>query len=375
MTESRKVVRLGVIGCGWVTETRHLPALQNLSDAEVFAVADIDADRLSRMANHFPVKHCYTDFRSLLDNPAVEAVAVCVPTPSHVAVAMAALEARKHVLLEKPLALHLEESDQLIARAAQSPCKVMMGFNMRWHRLIREMRTMVLQGVIGPLECIRTAFTSYYENVPDWRKRRELGGGVWFELAVHHFDLWRFLLQSEVEEIFAVNRCGRWEDETATVTARMMNGILTSSVFAERTGENNEIEIYGQAGRLRVSGYHFDGLEQFSLAGFPGALRVRLRRMVHTLKELPQGALKMWRGGDFLASYQAEWRHFLDAIQRDAPVECTLEDGRRALQIVLAAVESASRGHPVKVAQAPRQVMAATAGSTPAAVRRSVQEQ
>ncbi len=350
MAGKGKVVRLGLIGCGGVTETRHLPALQNLPGAEVVAVADIDPDRLKRVADRFHIQQRYTNFSALLDNPAIEVVAVCVPAQFHVEVALAALDAGKHLFIEKPLALSLEEADQLIARAGQLPYKVMIGFNLRWHRLMRQARAMIQQGTLGPLALIRTALTSYHENVPEWRKQRNLGGGVLFELAVHHFDLWRFLLQSEVEEVFAVSQSQQWEDETATVTARLANGVLATSIFSERTSESNGVEIYGQTGRLRVSCYHFDGLEYVSSSSFPGDVRTRLRQMVHTLKELPHGALRMRRGGDFLAPYQAEWRHFIDAIQRDALVECTLEDGRRALQVALAAGESVSLGQPVKVA-------------------------
>ena len=175
-------------------------------------------------------------------------------------------------------------------------------------------------------------------------------------MAVHHFDLWRFLLQSEVEEVFAVNRSSHWEDETATVTARLANGVLVASIFSERTNESNEIEIYGRAGCLRVSCYRFDGLEYVSSSSLPGDVRTRLRRIIHTLRELPQGALKMRQGGDFIASYRAEWRHFIDAIQHGGPVGCTLEDGRQALEVVVAAVESAALGRPVKVARRPRRV-------------------
>jgi myo-inositol 2-dehydrogenase/D-chiro-inositol 1-dehydrogenase len=252
--------------------------------------------------------------------------------------------------------LSLEEADRLIARAAQFPHKVMVGFNLRWHRLLRQARALIQQGILGPLELMRTAFTSYHQNIPAWRKRRELGGGVFFEVAIHHFDLWRFLLQSEVEEVFAVSRSRRWEDETITVTARLANGVFVTSVFSERTSESNEVEIYGQAGRMRVSCYHFDGLEYVSSSSSPGDARARLQQIARTLKELPRGVWRMRRGGDFIASYRAEWRHFIDAIRLGRSVGCTLEDGRRALEVVMAAIESETLGRPVKVSGRPRRV-------------------
>jgi myo-inositol 2-dehydrogenase/D-chiro-inositol 1-dehydrogenase len=347
-------VKLGLIGCG---QNRHLPALQSLQDAEVVAAADINPDRLKQVADRFHIERRYPDFRALLSDPAVRAAAVCVPAQFHVEVALAALEAGRHLFIEKPLALSLDECDRLIERAAQSPYKVMVGFNMRWHRLVRQAREMIQRGTLGSLRLIRSVITSRFrEDEPEWVRRRELGGGVLIELAVHSFDLWRFLLQSEIEQVFATSRSERWEDETATVTAQMANGVLASAVFSKGTGESNETEIYGQDGRLHIFCYRFDGLEFSPSWSFPGSVRTRLGRMAHTLKELPQASSAIRQGGDYVASYQAEWRHFIDSIQQDTPVESTLEDGRRALQVVLAAVESASLGQPVKVAQASRKI-------------------
>src|SRR5215813_5754774 len=102
MAEKRKAIQLGVIGCGGVTETRHLPALRNLPGVEVVAVADLDPDRLKRVADQFSIRRRYSNFSPLLDDPAIEVVAVCVPAQFHVEVALAALEAGKHLFIEKP---------------------------------------------------------------------------------------------------------------------------------------------------------------------------------------------------------------------------------------------------------------------------------
>jgi myo-inositol 2-dehydrogenase / D-chiro-inositol 1-dehydrogenase len=345
-----EAVKIGLIGCGWVAENIHLPALQYGADAQVVAVAESDPDRLHEVAERFHIKHRYTNFLDLLTNPKVDAVAVCVPARFHIEVALAALDAGKHLFVEKPLALGIEDCEQLIERAAKFPgLKVMVGFNMRWHCLVRQAQEMILQGGLGPLEMIRSVLTSYHENIPPWRMRRHTGGGVFFEMAVHHFDLWRFLLRSEIREVFASSRSVKFEDDTATVTARMDNGLLATAVFSQQTTAGNEIDIYGQSGHLRVSCYRFDGLEFNSISTASGDFGSRMRRFFQSVKTLPQGLANMRRGGEFMASYRAEWRHFTDCIRQDRPTQCTLEDGRRALQAALAAAESASTGKSVQV--------------------------
>jgi len=349
VTASRKPVRVGLIGCGRVTQERHLPALESLSSAKVVAVADIDASRLEMVANRFKAVRRTTDFRTLVDDPDIDALAVCVPAQRHVVVALAALAAGKHLLIEKPLALDLDECDLLIEKAAKSTSKVTVGFNLRWHRLLREGREMIRRGDLGELELIRTTLTSHHDKVPDWRKRRDDGGGTLNEMAVHHFDLWRFLLESEVEEVFASSRSGDRDDETVTVSARLANGALATSLVSQCTSSSNEIEIHGQRGRLRIDCYQFDGLEFSSTSSAPGAIRARIRKIAQTVTDLPSAAIGLRQGGDYVATYRTEWRHFIDSIQRDTLVECTLEDGRRATQIMLASQDSASRGQPVRV--------------------------
>jgi myo-inositol 2-dehydrogenase/D-chiro-inositol 1-dehydrogenase len=168
-------------------------------------------------------------------------------------------------------------------------------------------------------------------------------------MAVHHFDLWRYILGHEVEEISASTRSGIWEDESATVTARLSGGALASAIFGERTSQNNAIEIYGRTGSMSVSFYRCDGLEVSTTSDIPGNVRARLMGVAQFLRELPRAISILQRGGEWRQSYIEEWRHFVSAVQTGQPVECGLEDGRRALTIALAAMESAVTGKAITI--------------------------
>lgn len=143
MADKKKTLKIGIIGCGWAGGALHLPALQSLSDSEVVALADIDQGRLNQVGDKFRIKSRYTDFRNLVEDKDVEAVAVCVPASSHAEIALAALDAGKHVLVEKPLALSMGEIDLLMEKAKGSACKAAVGFNLRYHRLVREARRII----------------------------------------------------------------------------------------------------------------------------------------------------------------------------------------------------------------------------------------
>ena len=350
-------LRVGFVGCGRATQNLHLPGFRHLADWQVIAAADSDEGRLNAAANRFGIPRRHLDYQTLLADPEVDVVAVCVPPRLHAEVSLAALAAGKHVFIEKPLAVSLQECDQLVEQAARSPRKVMVGFNLRWHRLIRRGRKMIQDGVLGELEFIRTTFTTggrLRTGSPEWSSWRAPGGGVLFDLGVHHFDLWRYLTGAEVEEISAISHSRDAGDQSAIVKARMDNGVLITSVFSDQTTESNELEICGRKGSIRVSCYRFDGLEFITAPGSFGGFRRLPSKLLATLREIPRAMARVSRGGEFHATYESEWRSFANSIRNDTPVECTLEDGRRAVQISLAALASDSESRAVKVSESPR---------------------
>ncbi len=345
-------IKIGVIGCGRVTESFHLPALKQLPNVEVAGLADIDGERLNQVANQFRVERRVADYSDLLADSSIDCVAVCVPAQFHVEIALAALDAGKHLFVEKPLALTLEDCDRLIEKANLVENKITVGFNLRHHRLIQEAKRIIQQGILGNIEAIRSNWTSairFRQEVPAWRNSRKSGGGALFEIGVHHFDLWRFLLQRDVEEVYALSHLENGTDATATVTAKLSNGVIATSVFSEHTSDDNELEIYGDKGRLRVSLYRYDGLELLSTATVRHGILNRLKKMAAQIKQIRKGVHVLRNGGDFKMSYLFEWRHFINAIQNDNPTLCSLEDGKKALEVVLSSIESAATNRPIKI--------------------------
>jgi myo-inositol 2-dehydrogenase / D-chiro-inositol 1-dehydrogenase len=346
------MIRLGIIGCGRVAEERHLPALRRLPQIRVVATADLDPGRSGRLADRFGAAHRLSDYRALLDLTDVDAVAVLTPTQSHAEVGMAALDAGKHLLVEKPLALNLAECDRLIACAARSNRSVVVGFNLRWHRLVRRARAFLDTGALGRIKAIRSVYTHNRlgDQAPEWHRKLELGGGVSFNEGVHHFDLWRYFAGSDVERVFSFSMPSPfYEDETSVVAARMADGILATGIFTFQTGPNSEVEIYGESGRLCLSLYRFDGLDFFPNSKYPGNIGDRLRKTAAALGGLPATIPILLRGGDFQGTFDGLWRHFIDCISHGRPSQCTLDDGRSSLRVALAASESARSGKPVRI--------------------------
>jgi predicted dehydrogenase len=352
-------VNVGVVGCGRVATLRHLPALQRLRDMQVVALADVDEARLEEAGRTFGVERRYADYHVLLESRDVETVAVCVPTAAHAEVAVAALEAGKNVLVEKPLALTVDDAERIRDAALEAPGVTTVGFNMRHHRLVRKLRELVHSRVLGELQALRTAFTSsfdYRDAASPWRLHRERGGGGLIEMGPHHLDLWRFLTGREVEEVTAKTRTVVDEDETIVVTGRLEGDVLATTLVSQATTNTNEVEVFGSEGLARISLYRFDGFEVRLGRGFGGDVRARLRGLARTALELPRLATGARRGGDYVASYAEQWRELGAAIQQGRQPEAGVEDGVRGVEVMLAALKSteldttvAVGGEPVRV--------------------------
>ena len=361
-------MNIGIVGCGRVANLRHLPALARISEARVLALADVDERRLVDTARRFGVERRYASHEELSADREVEVVAVCVPSSSHAEVAVPALEAGKHVLIEKPLALHGDDAAE-IARAASQGGYSTVGFNLRHHRLVRQARELVRRGVLGELHALRTIFTSsfdYREEASSWRFQPELGGSALAEMAPHHLDIWRFLLDREVEDVAAFARTGRDVDESVIITGRLVGGVLASTLVSQHSTNVNRMELYGSEGCLRVDCYRYDGLEVQLGRGFGTSPRDRLGVFARTLTHLPRMVARARVGGDYEASYTEQWQAFLASIRSGRTPEPTVEDGVSNTEIVLAAHESlARRGASVAVGRRePARTVVPQAGSS-----------
>jgi myo-inositol 2-dehydrogenase/D-chiro-inositol 1-dehydrogenase len=346
-------LNIGIIGCGGVTETFHLPSLKSIDNVQVLALSDVDKKKLDRVADTFEIRNRYEDPYELINRPEIEAVAVCAPSEHHFALGMAALGAGKHLFIEKPVALSLGESGQLIKKAGESSVKAFAGFNQRFHRSVRKAKEIIGNGRLGRVRTARSAMTADQPGIAEWRKKRSLGGGAIMDLAIHHFDLLRYLFGSEAEEVRAGSLSGEIEDEEATATIKMSNGILASSVFSYRSGDRNEIEVHGDDGILRISLYDAGGFGIRANSDAAGGLISMIGRQFQRIVQAAANADALKYGGVFKESYYNEWHSFAESVIHNKEIECNLDDGERALEIALAAVEAASAGIPVRLPSPP----------------------
>ena len=343
-------MRLGIIGCGFVTVDLHLPALRRVPEIEVAALADARPERAAEAVRRLPGARA-VDVEALLRDGSLDAVAVCTPPATHAELAIAALDAGRHLFLEKPVAPSLEEAGRILERAAPSPAlRVLVGFNFRRHRLVERARQVVEEGRLGRVQAVRTAFTSpVLDEKLEWKTQRGLGGGALFDRAIHHFDLWRFVLGEEVAEVFALTRSQDGDDQSVVVTARTVEDTPLTALALDDSAITHDLAVYGADAALFADCCRFDGFHVATRTEPPGSPAARVRRAREALRRPGESYRAVRGGGDFRISYVEEWRHFARVVRGEAAASPTLADGRAALQIALAAARSADLGSSVRL--------------------------
>jgi len=222
---------------------------------------------------------------------------------------------------------------------------------------------LIREGVIGHIEAMRSVSTGSLRQkrgMPSWRSKRELGGSVLFEVGVHHFDLWKYLLAETIEEISAVAKIEDGIERSIVVNATSRSGIPISALFSDWTADSNELEIYGDRGVITISLYRIDGLRYYSLADFSGGISTRLKELKQLLADAADYPKSISLGGDFKSTYYYEWQNFISDIQNKKDTSPRLEDGRYATKVALAASHSVLSNLPIKLLDSPARVFAIT---------------
>ena len=343
-----KTWRVGIIGCGWAGE-QHVRAVGELPGrATVVAAADIHEQAAKSLAQTHRIEHWTSDYRELLAERGLDAVAVCLPHHLHAPVSIEAAASGLHVLVEKPLANTLEEADRMIAASEGAGKVLMVAENVRFEAQYRRAAEIIEAGVIGAPFLFRVSREHQmhaYLYARPWFLR-EPSGGITYSGGVHDFELIRSL-GGEIERVYAVRAPKVLKemsgDDTSVAIADLASGakaVLTESfsirtpypgVHGEVFGDKGSLWFYGEELRLYTSDQ--DGqpelLERIVLGG-----------------DAPREARMAHQGDTFVA----EWVHFLDCLDGIEATPITSgREGRKPLAVVLAAYRSMELGRPVSV--------------------------
>ena len=345
-------IRVGVVGCGSITEFRHLPEYLQRSDVEVVACFDANRSRAEKMAKLFGVKVAES-MEAVTQDPSIDAISDCSPNNRHSVVTTMALQHGKHVLCEKPMAMTVELCRQMNVAAEKAGKLLMIAHNQRFAPAHAKAKELLQSGVLGRVISFRTTFG--HKGPEYWSEERssstwfftkaQSGFGVAGDIAIHKIDLIRFLLDDDFADVQASVFVGdkKYADgspievpDNVVSVVRMKRGsygTLTAS-WTYYGPEDNSTTLYCEKGIMTI---YQDPEYQLKVSLF------NAEEVFYKIGQI-QTNDKQSNSGTIDA--------FVEAIQRGGPVPITGLDGLRGIEVVEAIFESSKTGKRVAVGQA-----------------------
>ena len=333
-------IGFALIGTGMAGLT-HARELKFVKDAKLVAVCSRSEERVRQFAQEFGAQW-YTDYRALLKNPDVDVVNVLVPTGQHGEVTIAASNAGKHVLVEKPLEINLERADEMIRTCAANGTKLGVIFQMRFGSVAQKLRHAVQSGALGRIFMAdafdKSSRTAAYYASADWRGTQALeGGGCLMTQSIHIVDLLQFIVgpvQSVIGKVATMMHDIEVED-TATALMTFAGGAMgvLESTSSIRPALKSRVEIHGPDGTI-VANAQYDQILFWSVPGLP--------------QEEVEQNISLGDIDDPWAYPQVRHRiqlqDIVDAIREDRDPVLTGKDARASLAIIMAIYESSRNG-------------------------------
>jgi len=352
MSDSSKV-RFAVVGAG-VIGAHHSRALRALDGVDLIAIADVGETKARKLAERFGASEFTTDVDGLLHRSDIDAVSVCTPSGLHAAIAIPALNAGRHVIIEKPLDITLDAADRIIAAERASGKKVAVISQHRFDRSTELVYRAVQAGNLGTITSAIASHAwwrgqSYYDS-GDWRGTWAMdGGGAIMNQTIHTVDLMVTLLGTPVE-VFGYTACLAHErievEDTAVAVVKFASGGLgiIHGTTAAYPGLDASLRIYGSKGSAVISDDELRYLHE-NVGDAPEIA-------------MPEMGIGNQLGADyrlnddergFGAAHQAQLADFVRAVTTGSPPRVGTAQGRTTLSVVLALYETARSGKPVRL--------------------------
>lgn len=325
------MIRVGVVGYGTMGQV-HSQAYQEINDVELVVVADPDPEQRAQAQRDFGVD-VVSNIEELLQSSQVDLVDICVPTYLHETILTQAVESKKHIFLEKPLARTLEEGERMLKLAEGYEQKIGVGHVVRFTPAYTGIRESLLQGEIGQAAVARTfrGGSQFPKGWHDWYADFDLSGGVILDLVIHDIDYLRWLF-GDVERVYAKTTHGRTTAhlEWAMIVLRFKNGVIAhvEGSWTNYPGDfYTTVEIAGRDGLIKYDSRNVNPIITTTLGDMGERAGV-------TVPENPAAK----------SPYLVEIEDMIGAIREDRDPLVTLEDALGTLRVALAAEESARLG-------------------------------
>lgn len=357
-----KKVRLGIIGCGGIANGKHMPAERDNPDAEMVAFCDLIEERAEKAKKEFGAadSRVYADYRELLKDEEIDAVCVLTPNCSHCEITVAALEAGKHVLCEKPMAMNYEEAKRMIAARDKSGKVLTIGYQNRFRADSLYMKELAEKGEFGDIYYAE-ATAIRRRAVPTWGvfiDEEKQGGGPLIDIGTHALDLTLFMMDN-YEPAYCVGTTYHKLNKQ-TETGNIFGDWDTEAFTAEDSAFGFVVMKNGATVNLRSSWAlnYADPREAVTLicgdkagADMPDQDKIRINRIEHgrqvmVTPDISSGGVAFFDGGAGGTAPDREARTFTSAVLGKGRLYVTAEQAACVTRILEGIYKSAKSGKP-----------------------------
>lgn len=339
--------KVAILGCGFIANI-HMESYERfVPDAEVVAVYARSAEKAKDFAAKHGIKNYYTDIDKLLKESGCEVVDICIPNYAHYDACIKAAKSGKHVIVEKPIALTLEQADEMIAECKKAGKKLMYAEELAFAPKYERVRALVDNGAVGKVYMLKQA-EKHSGPHSRWFYEKDLaGGGVMMDMGCHALAWFRWFLggNPKIKSVYAtmstVMHDTECDDNTVTLV-EFENGVLglAEDSWAKHGGMDDRIEVYGDKGVSYADLFRGNSALTYSLEGYDYAME-------------KAGSSQGWSftvfEEAFNQGYPHELAHFIKCVREDLEPKMTGEDGRAVLEMIYAAYESARTGKKVEL--------------------------
>ncbi|REK18828.1 MAG: gfo/Idh/MocA family oxidoreductase [Planctomycetota bacterium] len=323
-----KKLRWGILSTAKIGVEKVIPALMQGEFCEVKAIASRDKSKAERAAKRLKIPQAYGSYEELLNDPEIDAVYNPLPNHLHVRWSIAALEAGKHVLCEKPIGLSANEGQELVDAAKEHPeLKVMEAFMYRHHPQWQRAKQLATDGSIGELRTVQSFFSYYNDDADNIRNQSEIGGGGLFDIGCYCISLARFLFDAEPWRVV-----GTVEYDPDLEIDRLASGILefdrgtATFTCGTQLAPFQRVNIFGTLGRVEID------IPFNAPPDRPCTMRHQHDGTIDEI-ELP-----------VCDQYTIQGDLFARAVLDDTPVPTPLEDAVANMRVIEAVIISAKAG-------------------------------
>jgi predicted dehydrogenase len=343
-------VRVAIVGSEFAAGF-HARALRRSPYTEIVAACSIDAPSLKRFVKNYNVPHSYDDYGKMFERDDIDLVNICVPNFLHKKVAIAALEAGKHVICEKPLATSVEDALAMVKAVRKSGLKFMYAEDWLSAPAIIRAKQIIDEGGIGRPLYIKAKETHNGSHSPFAQNKKTCGGGSMIHLAIHPMAFGRWLFGCEAVEVLGMTN-GGGEDNfvhknyggedwaAALLTYEGGQRAFIEGNYITHGGLDDFLEIYGSEGSIKIDLGFGSPMTVYSRPGYGYAVE-KAETTLHWTKPAVD---EEWNLG-----YVNEIAQFVDCVRLDQepPWGLSVEDGAAVLQSIMAVYESAEKGRKV----------------------------